>query len=85
MITSRRSFITDLIAFAATAPAIVRASNLMPVKNVDWRELARACTIETNVPPGAVYFQNRLFFINVDQPHVIKYSNCIDPHWNTNR
>lgn len=32
MITSRRSFITGLVSFVA-APAIVRASSLMPVKN----------------------------------------------------
>ena len=35
MISSRRSFITGLISFSATAPAIVRASSLMPVKAVD--------------------------------------------------
>ncbi len=35
LITSRRSFITGLVALVA-APAIVRASSLMPVK--DWRE-----------------------------------------------
>lgn len=29
---SRRSLITGLISFAVTAPAIVRASSLMPVK-----------------------------------------------------
>jgi hypothetical protein len=29
---SRRSLITNLIAFTATAPAIVRAASLMPVK-----------------------------------------------------
>lgn len=33
---SRRGFITGLIAFAATAPAIVRAANIMPVKSVDF-------------------------------------------------
>lgn len=30
--TTRRSFITGLISFAVTAPAIVRAGSLMPVK-----------------------------------------------------
>lgn len=30
--SSRRGFITDLIGFAATAPAIVRSTSLMPVK-----------------------------------------------------
>ena len=33
---SRRSLITGLVSLAVTAPAIVRASSLMPVK--DWRE-----------------------------------------------
>lgn len=30
--TNRRGFLTGLISFAATAPAIVRAASLMPVK-----------------------------------------------------
>lgn len=30
--TTRRGFITGLISFAVTAPAIVRATSLMPVK-----------------------------------------------------
>jgi hypothetical protein len=34
MISSRRSFITGLVALVA-APTIVRASSLMPVKNID--------------------------------------------------
>lgn len=33
--SSRRGFITGLIAFAATAPAIVRAANIMSVKSVE--------------------------------------------------
>lgn len=32
--TTRRSFITGLISFAVTAPAIVRATSLMPVKQM---------------------------------------------------
>lgn len=42
--TSRRSFITGLIAFAA-APAIVRAESLMPVKALPFADpsaIARA-------------------------------------------
>lgn len=30
--TTRRGFITGLISFAVTAPAIVRATSLMPIK-----------------------------------------------------
>ena len=33
---NRRGLITGLIAFTATAPAIVRAASLMPVKQVLW-------------------------------------------------
>jgi hypothetical protein len=33
--TTRRGFITGLISFVATAPAIVRAGSLMPVKLYD--------------------------------------------------
>jgi hypothetical protein len=33
---ARRSFITGLIAFGVTAPAIVRAGSLMPVKQMIW-------------------------------------------------
>lgn len=32
--TSRRAFITGLVSFVA-APAIVRASNIMPVRSID--------------------------------------------------
>jgi hypothetical protein len=66
MITSRRSFITGLIAFTASAPAIVRASSLMSVKPIDMHFL--------QVPSSFIYFQNRLFFVNADQPHIIRYS-----------
>ena len=34
MTLSRRSLITGLVSFAATAPAIVRATSLMPVKQI---------------------------------------------------
>lgn len=30
--TNRRGFLTGLVSFAATAPAIVRAANIMPVR-----------------------------------------------------
>lgn len=33
--TTRRGFITGLISFAVTAPAIVRATSLMPVKAME--------------------------------------------------
>lgn len=37
IITSRRSLITGLGALFIAAPAIVRASSLMPVKAVKWK------------------------------------------------
>jgi len=53
MVTSRRSFITGLIAFAA-APAIVRASSLMPVKamvpDLEWLE--EDFVFRTSIPAG---------------------------------
>lgn len=36
MIASRRSFLVGLGAGLVTAPSIVRAASLMPVKLVDW-------------------------------------------------
>lgn len=45
MIPSRRSFLTGLIASLVTAPAIVRAASLMPVKVMPADEvLARLAT-----------------------------------------
>lgn len=65
MITSRRSFITGLIAFAA-APAIVRAESLMPVKSfVDEAAIARAMRdyIEKMVNPAiAAAYQDFVLF-----------------------
>jgi hypothetical protein len=61
---SRRGFITGLISFAATAPAIVRATSLMPVKN--WRDVARCATVEfTDIEP--VIFQDRLYWVSGPQ------------------
>jgi hypothetical protein len=74
MITSRRSFITGLIAFTASAPAIVRAASLMPVKAIDGVYEVAIDMHFLQVPSSFIYFQNRLFFVNVDQPHIIRYS-----------
>lgn len=47
--TTRRGFITGLISFAVTAPAIVRATSLMPVKvmvePIKWPLYNEASTI----------------------------------------
>lgn len=65
--TSRRGFITGLIAFAA-APAIVRAESLMPVKALPFAEpsaLARAMQqyIEKMVnPPLSAAYQDFVLF-----------------------
>jgi len=40
MTINRRSLITGLISFAVTAPAIVRAASLMPVKVMTAEELS---------------------------------------------
>ncbi len=47
---TRRGFITGLITFAATAPAIVRAESLMPVKLIPVRY--SLVYVDGNVPPG---------------------------------
>lgn len=39
---NRRGFITGLISFAATAPAIVRVASLMPVKAISIDDLLHA-------------------------------------------
>lgn len=65
---SRRGFITGLISFAATAPAIVRATSLMPVKAMNWREVVRCGYV--------VYLENRYFWIGGTQ--LIKWSE-VDP------
>ena len=43
---SRRGFITGLISFAATAPAIVRAASLMPVKAMRPDPLVKATVFQ---------------------------------------
>lgn len=65
--TSRRSFITGLIAFAA-APAIVRAESLMPVKALPFADpsaIARAMQqyIEKMInPPLSAAYQDFVLF-----------------------
>lgn len=62
MTPSRRSFLTGLASVLA-APAIVRASSLMPVRGIvmDW------------APPKAYYFQNRVWWIV--GPQMLAYSD----------
>src|SRR5262245_52457745 len=40
MLVNRRSLLTDVASLMVGAPAIVRASSLMPIKVVDWTTLA---------------------------------------------
>lgn len=47
MITSRRSFLTGLGAVLITAPAIVRAGSLMPVKVMPQMSLYEELTVVT--------------------------------------
>jgi hypothetical protein len=62
--TTRRSFITGLISFAATAPAIVRASSLMPVK-----QMLEPVYVGIDMASGPdvtvthLFYQNRLWWL----------------------
>lgn len=86
---SRRGFITGLIAFAATAPAIVRAGSLMPVKVMDpapailvatdemlallYRRMAQAERLIAEMMVKTLY-GDRAFYVDADQPSTINYS-----------
>ena len=71
---SRRSLITGLISMMA-APAIVRASSLMPVKQM----LPEPGVIGIDMASGpdvavqTVFFQNRLYWIT-GKDNIIRYS-----------
>ena len=58
MITSRRAFITGLVSFVA-APAIVRVSSIMPVKNMPAFE--DAWTMMERYNRNDVIFTMRLY------------------------
>jgi hypothetical protein len=61
MSLSRRSLITGLISLVA-APAIVRVSSLMPVK-----------VIRPDIVAGPLYYQDRIWWAQADQPHLVHY------------
>ncbi len=67
---SRRGLIGSLISLAA-APAIVRASSLMPVKVIDWQEGFHPLE-------RMVFFKNRVFWLT--GPQIIAYSEVV-PSW----
>lgn len=74
---SRRGLITGLISLAA-APAIVRASSLMPVKVMEPTYL------RVRLPPEnrqVWYFQNR--YVWISGPRMISFSEPMpeDPIW----
>ena len=82
--TSRRSLITGLISLIA-APAIVRASSLMPVKGIPVEELKNPrpwkVIYESNPDVScSTYFQGRFFWVTYNEPQVIHWANA-DPGW----
>lgn len=63
--TSRRGLITGLIAFAVTAPAIVRAGSLMPVKQMIEPEWQQSTGIRWMFPNRMYYLAgNAFYYIN---------------------
>ncbi len=72
---SRRSLITGLISFFA-APAIVRASSLMPIKGIDMSPVLASPTLEElkrdpalfarhTFPIGAVLKDYQIAYLNI--------------------
>jgi hypothetical protein len=51
---SWRSLITGLVAFAATAPAIVRAASLMPLKSMLLKPPRFVMAIDPGFTPGEI-------------------------------
>ena len=66
LITSRRSFLTGFGAALITAPAIVRAGSLMPVKRLPLT--LQGVPIEFDPPGPTVFFQNRIYLILNEKP-----------------
>lgn len=71
MITSRRSFLTGLTATLITAPAIVRAGSLMPVKQLPWIGVDLAAG--PDVTAYVYYFQERRFWF-YDGSRIVHFS-----------
>lgn len=79
---SRRALITGLISLVA-APAIVRAGSLMPVKQM----IERSPHLSLNGVPiyfddlavKPVYFQDRFFWVTINEPSTIRYSDPVSP------
>lgn len=73
---SRRSFITGLVALVA-APAIVRASNLMPVKIMENDPLVRGIRYQTwpfGLPqPGNDYWSGSSWVDDAQGPKPMSY------------
>jgi len=75
----RRQFIKNLIAFTATAPAIVRASSLMPVKSFGPVLLGVDDAITVSVQK--VYWQGRIWWIT-GRDNIIHYEeNQLQEIW----
>jgi hypothetical protein len=78
MTPSRRSFVTGLISFAATAPAIVRASSLMPVKQMlEPVHFAIDYATGPDVTVKCLYWMDRVWWIS-GKDQIVHMSQSFD-------
>ena len=73
MTLSRRSLITGLVSFAVTAPAIVRAASLMPVKQMIEPVLAISDWSHGDVTI-ITFYQNRIFWVSNEKPQMVHWT-----------
>ena len=70
MTLSRRSLITGLVSFAVTAPSIVRAASLMPVKVME--PLAPAFQV------APLFYKGHCYWVAQDEVQIIRWSQVGD-------
>lgn len=73
MTLSRRSLITGLVSFAVTAPAIVRAASLMPVKQMIEPVLAVSDCGHGDVTI-ITFYRNRVFWVLNQEPQTVHWT-----------
>lgn len=73
MNSSRRGFLTGLGAALITAPAIVRAGSLMPVKQM-IEPVYFGIDLATGLDTTVWFFQNRYFWVNAEEPQMIHWA-----------
>lgn len=86
MILPRRQFLTGLASLIA-APAVVRASSLMPVKALTWRDgwfplgprIVRVPFDESRIT-CVTFVDLRWFWVEVDSSQVLRWSEQHDPN-----